>query len=79
MKSIEEVIDNIVDEHKECRWMDASELREYLEVVAKEQKVLDVEKACRIQCSMCPVKCEIKDIHEATCTEIQYIIEAMEE
>lgn len=41
MKSIEEVIDNIVDEHKECRWMDASELRGYLEVVAREQKDLD--------------------------------------
>lgn len=41
MKTIEEVIDNIVDEHKECRWMDAGELREYLEVVAQEQKAID--------------------------------------
>lgn len=44
MKTIEEVIDNIVDEHKECRWMDAGELREYLEVVAQEQKAIDDEE-----------------------------------
>lgn len=41
METIEEVIDNIVDEHKECRWMDAGELREYLEAVAQEQKAID--------------------------------------
>ena len=47
MTTIEEVIDNIVDEHKECRWMDAGELREYLEVVAQEQKAIDIENACK--------------------------------
>ena len=45
MKTIEEVIDNIVDEHKACRWMDAGELREYLEVIAQEQKAIDIDKA----------------------------------
>ena len=47
MKTIEEVIDNIVDEHKACRWMDAGELREYLEVIAQEQKAIDIENALK--------------------------------
>ena len=47
METIEEVIDNIVDEHKACRWMDAGELREYLEVIAQEQKAIDIENACK--------------------------------
>lgn len=41
----QELIDNIVDEHKECRWLDAGELREYLEEVAKAQKAID-DKEC---------------------------------
>lgn len=53
MKSIEEVIDNIVDEHKECRWMDARDLREYLVEVAKAQKSIDIERAIKGHCRLC--------------------------
>lgn len=50
----------------------------YIEI-ANEQRAIDIEKACRIQCSMCPLKCDIKDIYKATCAEIQHIIEVMKE
>lgn len=57
MKTIEDKINEIVEGHAECRWLDACELRKYLEEVATEQKAIDddhlrevkkmvVDKAC---------------------------------
>lgn len=46
MKTIEERIDQIVEGYAECRWLDASELRAYLEEIATEQKATDINKAC---------------------------------
>lgn len=41
MKTIEDKINEIVEGHAECRWLDAGELQEYLEEVATEQKAID--------------------------------------
>lgn len=44
MKTIEEKIDQIVKGHAECRWLDASELRAYLEQIAAEQRAIDAHE-----------------------------------
>lgn len=45
MKTIEEKINEIVEGHAECRWLDANELREYLQKIATEQRKIDIAKA----------------------------------
>lgn len=41
MKTTEEIIQEILDEQHECRWMDTSDLEVYLRKVANEQKAID--------------------------------------
>lgn len=45
MKTTEEIIQEILDEQHEMRWMDTSDLEVYLRKVAETQKAIDTEKA----------------------------------
>lgn len=42
-----EKIEQIVENHRDCRWLDASELEALLKEVAEHQKAIDVDKACK--------------------------------